>query len=125
MATYQINIPGTLPGLNEYIRAERANRYLAAKIKRQSEEVIGLILKSQLRGVRIIGPVSIHYTWIEPNTRRDKDNIAFAKKFIQDSLVQIGALQGDGWAHISGFSDTFGIDKLNPRISIFIKEEEV
>lgn len=123
MATYQINFPGRLPGLNDYIRAERGNKYLAAKIKRQSEDAIKLIIISQLRGVRIVAPVSIHYTWIEPNARRDKDNIAFAKKFIHDSLVQTGVLAGDGWAHISGFSDNFEVDELNPRIDILIRED--
>lgn len=31
-------IPGTLPGLNEYIAAERTNRYKAAAMKRKAEE---------------------------------------------------------------------------------------
>jgi len=111
-----------LPGLNEYVNAERTNKYLAAKLKAQVEATLVLVAKSQLRGVRITGPVSIHYRWIEPNARRDKDNVAFAKKFIQDSLVKAGILAGDGWSHIEGFSDAFEIDKLNPRVSITITE---
>lgn len=111
-----------MPGLNEYVNAERTNKYLAAKLKAQVEATLVLVAKSQLRGVRITGPVSIHYRWIEPNARRDKDNVAFAKKFIQDSLVKAGILAGDGWSHIEGFSDAFEIDKLNPRVSITITE---
>ena len=57
-------------------------------MKKQAENVIGFMVKTQLRGVRFDRPVIIHYRWIEPNRRRDKDNVAFAKKFIQDSLVR-------------------------------------
>lgn len=74
--------------------AERGakGKYKAAAMKKQAENVIGYMIKTQLRGVRFTRPVVIHYTWIEPNRRRDKDNIAFAKKFIQDSLVHAGVL---------------------------------
>lgn len=33
-------IPGTLPGLNEYIAAERTNRYKAAVMKREAESLV-------------------------------------------------------------------------------------
>lgn len=115
-------IPGVLPGLNEYINAERRNKYKAAKIKKQTEHLIILIARSKLRGVAIKPPVTIHYTWVEPNKRRDKDNIAFAKKFIQDSLVKAKILPNDGWEHIEGFTDTFDVDKKNPRVEVEIRE---
>ena len=94
METWIVTIPGLLPGLNEYIDAERAvkGKYKAAAMKKQAENVIGFMVKTQLRGVRFDRPVIIHYRWIEPNRRRDKDNVAFAKKFIQDSLVHAGVL---------------------------------
>jgi len=118
--THTLTIPGQLPGLNEYIAAERANRYKAAAMKRDAEQLIGLCARSQLRSIRFTNPVTIHYAWYEPNRRRDKDNIAFARKFIQDALVNAGVLQGDGWRHINGFSDTFKVDQRNPRIEIII-----
>ena len=52
----------------------------------------------------------MRYTWIEQNRKRDKDNIAFAKKFIQDALRLAGILKNDGWAEIAGFSDDFQVD---------------
>ena len=54
-------------------------------MKRQAQNVIGYMIRTQLRGVRFTRPVVIRYLWIEPSRRRDKDNIAFAKKFIQDA----------------------------------------
>lgn len=115
-------IPGLLPGLNEYIDAERNNKHKAANLKRETEKFIILLIKSKLRGVSIKPPVMIHYTWVERNKRRDKDNIAFAKKFIQDSLVKAKILPNDGWEYIEGFTDTFDVDKKNPRVEVEIRE---
>ena len=123
---YKLTIPGVLPGLNEYIDAERGpkGKYKAAAMKKQAQNVIGYMIKTQLRGVRFTRPVVIHYLWIEPSRRRDKDNIAFAKKFIQDSLVETGALQNDGWANIEHFTDDFAVDPKNPRVEVRIEELE-
>ena len=63
METWKVTIPGLLPGLNEYIDAERAvkGKYKAAAMKKQAENVIGFMVKTQLRGVRFDRPVIIHY----------------------------------------------------------------
>lgn len=71
-------------------------------------------------------PVKLHYTFYEPNRRRDKDNIAAtAHKFIQDALVQCGVLHDDGWADIEDFDDSFFVNKDNPRIEVIISESEL
>jgi Holliday junction resolvase RusA-like endonuclease len=114
-------IPGQFPGLNDYIRAERGNRYAAATMKKQIEQKVMLLAKGL---PPISRPVYMHYLWVEPNQRRDKDNIVFARKFIQDGLVRAGVLQGDGWKHIAGFSDSFAVDKHNPRVEVRIEEVE-
>ena len=113
METWKVTIPGLLPGLNEYIDAERAvkGKYKAAAMKKQAENVIGFMVKTQLRGVR----------FDRPNRRRDKDNVAFAKKFIQDSLVHAGVLVNDGWNQIEGFTDDFAVDPKNPRVEVTIE----
>jgi len=91
-------------------------------MKRDAEQKIVLIARTQLRGVQVTGPVIMHYTWYERTKRRDKDNIAFAKKFVQDALVKAGVLQGDGWAYIQGFTDNFDVDPAKPRIEVRITE---
>ena len=113
-----MTIPGKLPGLNEYIALERANRHKAAKLKRDTEFRISLAVKAQLRGVRFRTPVVMHYTWIEPDRRRDKDNVAFARKFVQDALVRCGVLKNDGWAQVENFTDAFSVDKKNQRVEV-------
>lgn len=119
----KLTIPGRLPGLNEYIAAERTNRYRAAKIKRESEHMVLWAAKDCLRGWKAKGPVIMHYTWYEKDRRRDKDNVSgYGRKVIQDALVKGGYLRGDGWAQIEAFTDNFGLDKLRPRIEIEIEE---
>lgn len=122
----KLTIPGILPGLNEYIRTERANRHKAAKLKKKVEQNIGWLIKQQLPGIHIQESVLMQYLWWEPNRRRDKDNIAWAKKLIQDALVHAGTLDGDSWRHIVGFSDDFAVDKENPRVEIkIVRAKEV
>lgn len=118
----QIEIPGTLPGLNELIAAERAHRQKGAELKRKSEMIVLSRMKS-LGKWRAKGPVRMIYFWYEPNRRRDKDNIsAFGRKIIQDALVKGGYIRNDGWSDIDGFEDRFFVDKKNPRIIIQIYE---
>ena len=113
-----------MPGLNEYINAERTNKYKAAGMKRQAEQAVMCAAKRQLRGVKLTKPVYMAYTWAEPNRRRDKDNISFARKFIQDALVKGKILKNDGWGEIAGFSDAFCVDKNSPHVTVEIYEAE-
>lgn len=116
-------IKGSFPGLNEYIDANRRNKYAAAAMKKQVEHVVMLTAKSQLRGARFTGPVVMRYLWVEKNRRRDKDNVSsFGQKCIQDALVAANILHGDGWAGIDRFTDDFAVDAKNPRIEILIEE---
>lgn len=112
---------GTLPNLNDYTRACRANRYAGADMKRVVEDRISGEILSQLKGVHFAGKVDIRFQWHEPNKRRDLDNICFAKKFILDALVSSGTIRGDGWKVVTGFSDEFFTDNENPRIVVNIK----
>lgn len=121
MGSVKLIIPGTLPNLNDYISAERQHRQKAAQMKKQTERIIMLCAKAQLRGVSFDGSVVMRYTWYEPNRRRDKDNVSsFGRKCIQDALVRAGVLQNDGWGEIEAFSDCFFVDKKNPRVEVEI-----
>lgn len=116
----KIVIPFTLPGLNDYIDAERVHRQKAAKMKRYWQEAVILAVRRQIRR-GIPEPCYMHYCWIERDRRRDKDNISsFGRKVIQDALVQMKALRNDGWNNIEGFSDEFAVDKKKPRIEVTI-----
>ena len=122
--TASFTIKGRLASLNEYTLKCRGNKYAGAKVKKENEAKVGqaALCSQSMNNVNISGKVHITFKWYEQNKRRDLDNIAFAKKFIQDALVELGYLQGDGWQHIVGFTDEFYIDKNNPRIEVLIRE---
>ena len=104
----KISIEGKLPSLNDYIRAERANRQAGAKLKRDTEE---LIMWQMGRLFKIKTPCFICFEWHEKTTRRDKDNVAFAKKFILDAMQKAEKLANDNNKCLIGFTDTFVYDK--------------
>lgn len=121
----KVTIYGQLPGLNEYIDAERQSKYKAAALKAQSMQLVMIYAKRDLRKWRAKGPVYMRYTWYERDRRRDKDNVSgYGRKVIQDALVKGGYLHNDGWNEIAGFSDEFRVDKSHPRIEVEIEEEK-
>jgi len=131
MQEYKLILKGTLPGLNDYLRAERSFTRRGGKghscgndMKQECQMLICNAIRLQLKRLRIHNPVFIKYKFYEPNRKRDLDNIAgVAHKFVQDSLVKCGVLENDGWDNITGFSDQFFLDRYNPRIEITIQEE--
>ena len=65
-------------------------------------------------------PVQLNITWYETNDRKDIDNITFATKFIQDSLVRTGILDDDSRKYINQVNHSVFTDKENPRIEVEI-----
>lgn len=130
---YHFTVPGTLPGLNDYLKAERkftrcggTAHSVGNDMKQENQMLICNAIRLQLKRLKIRQPVHISYKFYEPNRRRDLDNIAgVAHKFIQDSLVRCGVLADDGWAQITGFSDAFFVDRHNPRIEVTIREVDL
>ena len=121
--TYKLTILGRLPGLNEYTAANRTNPYKGGKMKSDAEDVVIWQIRQQLKKLHITKPVLLKYDFIEPNKKRDLDNISsFAHKVIQDSLVKTGILVNDGWKEITGYLDQFYCDSKNPRIEVIIVE---
>lgn len=118
---HTFTILGRLSGANDAISATNRHRYAGAQIKRS--ETKRCAMAAIAGGVpKIKTQVNIHFYWLEPNKRRDKDNIRYAAKYILDGLRECGALGNDGWAQILHMSDMWGVDKANPRIEIEIEE---
>lgn len=121
----RLTVWGTLPGLNEIIAENRRNYHAGAKLKKEAQYTVEMCARKTLKRWKASKPVFMHYTWYEPNRKRDKDNIAAGgRKIIQDALVSCGYIKNDGWHDIVGFSDTFRVDKQEPRVEIVIEEVE-
>ena len=116
-------IPGRFPGLNDYIKAERGNRYRAAKIKRECTELSMWCCKQQ-RIPKQTGPVELRITWFEPNAKRDLDNIGFAIKFVLDGMVKAGVLENDNQKWVKRIVHEAEIDQKKPRVEIEINQWE-
>lgn len=103
-----IFIPDALASANEYIKAERTNRYMAAQIKKQETYRVKLACIGVLPIEKY--PVKISFIWHCANKKIDPDNTAFAKKFVLDGLQEAGVLKKDSWDYVSGgFQDTFEV----------------
>lgn len=122
---YRVIIDQRLPGMNEYSDAQRGGAGAGATMKRDTESEIGWLIRAQLHGLQITQPVNLIYVWCEPNTRRDKDNIRTAEKFVQDALVSLGVLKGDGWKYIRGSHHDYTVDAKKPRLELYIVEQPV
>lgn len=116
----KFTIKGELTDLNTYIDAERTNKYIAAKIKKQNTEIVRLFLYGTK--YKITKKVKVKITWYCKNMRKDPDGISFAKKFILDGMQEAGIIENDGWKQIAGFEDVFEVDKTNARIEIELLE---
>ena len=121
-ATFRVN--GRLDGLNEYTRACRSNKYAGAKLKKRNQaKVVRAIEDAGLKPLR--GNVSLVITWYDKpganGRHRDKDNIAFAKKFVLDGMVEAGLIADDDWATVIGFTDLF-VESDDEGVGVFAAE---
>jgi len=114
----EFTIQGELCDLNTYINKERANRFIGAKIKKEQTE----ICRWACNNLKPTDNIHIMFKWYCKNKRKDKDNVAYAKKFAIDGMVKAGIIPNDGWNNIKGFTDEFYIDKENPRIEVIIED---
>lgn len=118
---YEFEIKGTLPTLNEYVNKERTNRFAAAKIKRQTQEYIRSFIPADAPHFK--GAVRVGFKWIRPDMRSDKDNVAFAKKFILDALQEAEVIERDSWKLCTPYDVDFKVNKQNPRTVVTILTE--
>lgn len=92
-----------LPSMNELIAANRQNRYKGAKMKRETEEVIGQYIRiARLRGTikPVSEPVEVYIEWHEKTKKRDVDNIQQGAKYVLDALQKQGILINDSRRYV-------------------------
>jgi len=105
-------IPKQLTTLNVYINAERCNRFLGAKIKKDET----MYCTHYVRVLQpILQPVKATFTWITDDEKTDSDNLTFGAKFIFDALVKTGILENDGRKQVLEIHHLFATEKGNAR----------
>ena len=115
-----LNIEGTMPGLNDFLAATNRHRLMGNEMKQTQTELVAWMAKTQLPV--FTEQINLKFIYREKNRKRDKDNVAFAKKFIFDGLVVAGRIPNDTWAWIGDWSETFEVDAQNPGITVIINE---
>ena len=121
--SYTITIPGRFPDLNDMIAQAKRGRGRYQPYASEKAANTGLVAWAcQTAHVPRLGRVRLKITWIEPDARRDPDNISAAQKYICDGLVMAGVIKDDGQRYMAGISHAWGVDKRNPRVVVEIEE---
>lgn len=103
----EFTIPMEMISLNEYINAERSNKFIAAKIKKESTEISKLYSKSIKLDREKQYDLEIH--WHTKDKRKDSDGVFFSVKFILDGItdkkdklgnITLGILPNDTYRYI-------------------------
>lgn len=115
----KFTIPGEMHTLNEYVASISHNRYAGGAMKKAETERVFWACREYKLTVRT-KPVYITFKWYMKNHKKDIDNVAFAKKFILDGMVQAGVLYNDTQEWVKGFTDEFFVDKDNPRVEVSV-----
>lgn len=116
---------GEFYGLNEYVKHINSHRFSGANIKSKETQRVALECKNMRAAPVQNYPVTVNFKWYSKNSKKDIDNVAFAKKFILDGLVLARVLEDDSRRFVTGFTDTFFIDKENPRVEVEIVENSL
>lgn len=125
MQTISFIIPGRLPGMNEYTAACRRHRMAGAAMKKTAQEQCAWAMVTAKRQGVHLNRSDVFIKYVEPNKRRDKDNIsAFGNKVILDALQQMKIIDGDGWNSVAKLTNDWDVDKKNPRIEVYLTEVE-
>ena len=86
--------------LNVYINAERRNRFLASKIKKENTMIVCNEAISQKIKINKEKQHDVFITVSTKNKRIDSDNLMFMLKFILDGFVKAEVLVDDNYKHI-------------------------
>jgi len=117
-------IKSELPDLNSYINTERSNKFAAHQLKKKATRAVQHEINLQISKFKVkkFKRIYLYIDYYCKDKRKDMDNVAFAKKFILDGMVNAKVIPNDGWKQIAGWEERFYIDKNNPRIEILLVE---
>lgn len=118
-----MTIEGRLPGLNDLISSRGRPWWACQKTKDNAMELVMWEFK-RFKVPAFKVPIILKIAWIEKNRRRDRDNVSSGgSKIILDAMKHLGIIIDDSrrWVHDIQ-NGTTQIDKVRPRIEIWIEE---
>lgn len=113
-------IDGVLATLNDHDSANRVNKFLGAKLKKEMTE---FVYWQVLNKKKITKPCIITFNWLV-SSKADFDNIRFAAKYILDGMVKAGVLPDDSQKWVIGFGGDYftKVEKGQEKIIIEVEE---
>lgn len=114
----KFTIKGELCDLNVFLKALSNNRYGGGAIKKAETENVAYQIRKQKVPVIKDYPIKVGFNWYSKDSRKDIDNVAFAKKFLLDGMVLSGMIENDSRKFVKAFTDEFFIDSDNPRVEV-------
>lgn len=113
-----------LTDLNTYINAERRNRFLGAKIKKEMTDLVAWYFKME-HFPKMNRIIRFELTWTHKNKKKDFDGVEFSQKFIRDGMIKAGVIENDGWVHFPPRTlHQHVIDRIGfPGVSVLIEYE--
>ena len=100
---YKFIIDQRVPGMNELINANRTNKYVGAKMKKETEEMISFYIYNAVNN-GLLKPIQdaciVNITWCERTKKRDSDNIQSGQKFILDALQKTNIIPNDSQRYV-------------------------
>lgn len=121
----RFTIQGRLAGSNEIKYADRSHWSKGAKLRKADLErcTWSIGMQNIIQHARFTNAVGVNFAWIEPNGKRDLDNIMGGQKAILDALVLCAIIPNDTRKWVKSLTHTFpDPDAKNPRIEIVIDE---
>lgn len=110
-------IKGEMPSLNDIIDASKTHWAKYRQLKRINTNIVAF-KANRLPRFRAI---KLNIKYYCKDRRTDPDGFTSgAKKFILDGLVKAKVIKNDGWSEIKGWTETWEVDRKNPRIEIEI-----
>lgn len=119
-------IPARLPGLNELISVNRANRYKGAALKKETDTLIRFVIRAAVRkGIcwPVVLPAAVHLHFQERNRRRDLDNVFSSAKFILDAMQKEGLIKNDSQRYVRVLAYSFDVGETD-EITVTIEQLE-
>jgi Holliday junction resolvase RusA-like endonuclease len=118
---------GEFTDLNTYINAERRNKFLAAKLKKEETWRVSCFIRQHFGpGAQVMEaayPLHVTFTWYTKNERKDPDGLSFGAKAILDGMVQAKLIRNDGRKEVASITHLFKTDKEKPRVEVTLKTE--
>ena len=126
----QFFIPGPLPSLNQMLDARVKKIPAMSKGKKRVDQYT--LMKAEwtricadaaiAAKIKPVKSATFFFHWNAKDRRTEKDNLATARKFILDGLELAGVMK-DHWDNVTGWMDTFDIDKENPGVLVVMYSE--